>query len=267
MSGAAVVCVGLAAAAMGLWMPPPPAQLLSRRRVTLEAAGPRGIGHRRHGTLAIGAWAQRRAGLVGSPTSGLGLGLLTTRARDTWRARSAAARRRGQVIELCTAISADLRAGAVPVDALQAAADSLPGLCDEVGRVAVLGGDTVAALRAAAVRPGAEGLRRLAAAWAVTELTGSGLADSCARVAAWLRDEESLRREVSAQLAGARASARLLSVLPLFGLALGSGIGGEPVGFLLGTPYGLACLVAGTALVLTGLWWTERLAHSVETQI
>lgn len=192
---------------------------------------------------------------------------LISRAARTWDARRAAARRRGQVVELCTAVGADLRAGALPVAALQAAALTLPGLCDDVGRVAAMGGDAVRALRAAATRPGAAGLRRLAAVWAVTELTGSGLADGCERVAAWMREEESLRREVSAQLAGARASARLLTALPLFGLALGAGIGGDPVAFLLGTPYGLACLVGGTALVVGGLCWTEWLARSVETQL
>jgi len=177
------------------------------------------------------------------------------------------ARRRAEVVELCVALGAELRAGAMPVDALATATESLPGLCDEAARVAVLGGNTVEALRVAAGRPGAYGLGRLAAAWAVTELTGSGLAEGCERAAAWLRDEEALRREVAAELAGARSSARLLTVLPLFGLALGTGIGGDPVSFLLGTPYGLACLVGGTALVLTGLWWTERLARSVEAHI
>ena len=42
---------------------------------------------------------------------------------------------------------------------------------------------------------------------------GAGLADGCERIADWLRDDEALRREVAAQLAGARASARLLAGL------------------------------------------------------
>jgi len=267
MSLAAVISVAMAAAATAAWVSAPPARLLSRRRPWSPATGPIGHGHRGDGgRLAAADRRQRPVHFRRSAASWLGR-RVADRALEMWRARSAAARRRRQVVELCTAISADLHAGAVPVDALQAASSSLPGLCDEAGRVAVLGGDPVVALRAAADQPGAEGLRHLSAAWAVTELTGSGLADGCTRVAAWLRDEESLRREVAAQLAGARASARLLSILPLFGLALGSGIGGEPVAFLLGTPYGLACLLVGATLVGTGLWWTERLARSVEGRI
>jgi tight adherence protein B len=41
---------------------------------------------------------------------------------------------------------------------------------------------------------------------------------------------------------------------------MGSGAGSDPWGFLLGTPVGGGCLVAGLALLGLGLWWIERLA-------
>jgi hypothetical protein len=36
---------------------------------------------------------------------------------------------------------------------------------------------------------------------------------------------------------------------------------------LLGTPYGVACLVVGAGLAALGLWWTERLARDVEDRV
>ena len=44
---------------------------------------------------------------------------------------------------------------------------------------------------------------------------------------------------------------------------MGSGAGGDPWGFLLGHPVGLACLGAGLGLGFLGLWWIEALAHDV----
>jgi tight adherence protein B len=184
-----------------------------------------------------------------------------------FRHRRATLVRRAATIELCAALAAELRAGAVPVDALIHAIGSVPGLCDAVARTARLGGEVGPALVAASVRPGAAGLARLAAVWSVTQYSGAGLVDGVERIAEWLRDDEAMVREVGAQLAGARATARLLAVLPVVGLALGSGIGAEPLGVLLHTPWGLACLALGSALVGLGLWWTERLARSVEDRI
>lgn len=184
-----------------------------------------------------------------------------------WRHRRRAVARRAATVELCTALAAELRAGAMPGDAIQRAATAVPGVCDEVARVARLGGDVGAALVAASVRSGCGGLARVAAVWSVSQHAGAGLADGCERIADWLRDDEALRREVAAQLAGARASARLLAVLPVLGILLGSSMGADPLQVLLQTPHGLACLAAGTALASIGLWWTERLARGVEERV
>lgn len=252
MSTADLACVLLAALAVALWVPPSPRRALARRDVGRSPPA------RLHPTVDP---VRRVPGAVAS------VHRARNRLRAAWQSRGQAARRRASTVELCTAFGAELRAGAMPADAVARAVASLPGLCDEVGRVAALGGDVAPALRAAAARPGTEGLAHLAAAWSVAELTGAGLARGCDRVVASLRDEQALRREVTAQLAGARATARLLGVLPLFGLVLGAGIGGRPWEFLLGTPYGLGCLAVGLTLVAVGLWWTERLVRSVEAQI
>jgi tight adherence protein B len=68
---------------------------------------------------------------------------------------------------------------------------------------------------------------------------------------------------VRAELASAHATARLVAVLPLATLGLSTGTGGDPWGFLLGHPAGLACLATGTGLVLGGLAWIDRIADAV----
>ena len=69
------------------------------------------------------------------------------------------------------------------------------------------------------------------------------------------------RRAVEAELAGPRATAGLLAVLPLGGLLLAAGLGADPVHQLLHTPLGAACAVLGVGLDLLGLAWTARLVR------
>ncbi|WP_395110250.1 type II secretion system F family protein [Actinomadura sp. SCN-SB] len=115
-----------------------------------------------------------------------------------------------------------------------------------------------------AQQPGAEGLRLLAACWRIAAEQGGTLAAVLDDLATALRDEEANRQEIATQLAGPRATARLLSVLPLLGLAMAAVLDADPMAFLLGTLPGAGCLVLGVGLNLTGLWWTHRLARSAE---
>ncbi len=185
-----------------------------------------------------------------------------TRAKDLWVGRRGAERRRAAVREACDVVVAELRAGHSPGHALEAAGAVLPELM-QVATTGRMGGDVPAALRAVQ-RSGEESLGRLAVAWSVAATSGAGLAGVLDRIAGGLREEEALRNEVAAQLAAPRASARVLAVLPLLGLALGTGVGADPVGFLLGSPYGWLCLVAAAVLTAAGLAWVERLARAAE---
>lgn len=197
------------------------------------------------------------------------VGVVVLLRRRRWRAVRAEAQRRAAVMELCSALVAELRAGRPPQAALPLAAAEV-GLGEALApALAALrtGADVAAALRAGADQSGAEGLRRLAACWHVAADTGAGLAVSVERVAVGLRTEEAVRREITAQLAGPRSSARLLAGLPVLALLLGAGLGSRPLEVLLGTPWGFAALVAGLLLSGLGLLWTDWLARAAEARV
>jgi len=188
----------------------------------------------------------------------LAIGSLVRRRR---RAR-AADQRADEVLEVCEALASDLAAGQPPVSCLSRTAAEWP----ELGPVAVaaeMGADVPAALRLLAAQPGAGQLRNLAASWQVAHETGSGLAAAISRAAESIRAERRTARLVAAELASARATSRMLAVLPFGVLLLGTGVGGDPVGLLLTTPFGLGCLAVGLGLSVAGLGWLEHIADRV----
>lgn len=172
--------------------------------------------------------------------------------------------------ELCAGIAAELRAGRPAAGALDRAvaelAEPARAVLAPLADVARVGGDVETGLVALGERPGFAGLTGLAACWRVGAETGIGFAAVLDRLAETLRADLAHRAEVTAQLAGARSSARLLAALPLIGLALAAGLGTNPLAFLFTTPYGLACLVIGLALDALGLLWTHHLATEAENR-
>ena len=166
------------------------------------------------------------------------------------------------VLSACELLAAELAAGRAPPAALDRAADDWPRL-RAVADTAAFGGDVAAALGAVSSEPGAAGLRLVGAAWAVTQHSGRGLAETLGHVAETIRADQRAARVIAGELASARATARLVAVLPLAALLMAAGGGGDPVGFLLGGPAGLVCLAGGLALGLGGVWWIESIADSV----
>ena len=232
-----------------------------RSRLRRAAVRPRAVAR---GKLVMAALVGIATFAISPPTALLGLvgtaGAIGLRAlRRRHRERAAAAARRERVIEACAVLASDLRAGRVPADALAGAGAVCPEL-DPAVAAGRLGDDVAAALDEVSVAPGASGLRAVAAGWRVAEQSGAALAGVTERIAAALRADEQVRRQVTAGLAGTRATGRLLAGLPVLGLALGQAVGAHPVGFLAGTPIGWVCLAAGLVLAAAGLAWIERLA-------
>jgi tight adherence protein B len=87
------------------------------------------------------------------------------------------------------------------------------------------------------------------------------LADVVATVESDLVSCGAQRADLRATAAGHRATVALLAGLPILGLAMGSGIGAEPVRILTSTTIGHVLLVAGVALELLGLGWSSRLTR------
>ncbi len=178
------------------------------------------------------------------------------------RAALAAQRRGERVLGVCEAIASDLTAGQPPSAALERAAREW----DELAPVAAagrMGADVPGALRDLASRPGAGQLRRVAATWQVAHDTGAGLAAAMRAAGDAIRAERRTTRLVATELAAAHATARMLAVLPVGVLLLGAGVGGDPVGFLLGSTPGLVVLAAGLGLSFAGLSWLDRIAGRV----
>lgn len=101
-------------------------------------------------------------------------------------------------------------------------------------------------------------------AWQVATISGLPLADVLNRVANDLDERMRQHAAVRVALAGARASAVMLTALPLLGLLLGGSIGAHPVALLLGSSPGHALLLGGICLDVAGASWTGWLLRRAE---
>ena len=190
--------------------------------------------------------------------------------RSAWQAIDArisghggARRNRARVREAIAAVAAELRAGQPVRQALERGC--APADVARRARGALeWGGDIPDALRADAASPGCELLGSVAACWSVAEGRGAGLASALERLVDADRAADEVRAQLDAHLAAPRATARMLATLPLLGLVMGMAFGGDPLGWLLGSLPGRACLLAGLALIGLGLFWTSRIVARVE---
>jgi tight adherence protein B len=66
---------------------------------------------------------------------------------------------------------------------------------------------------------------------------------------------------VNARMAGPRASATVLALLPVLGVVLGEAMGAHPIQVLADTPLGQALLIVGTTLICAGIQWSAYLTQ------
>ncbi|MRJ75361.1 type II secretion system protein [Aeromicrobium sp. SMF47] len=250
-------------AAMLLWRPP--GRWLLRHRL-----GRRAVEVSRHRVAAAGVAVVvlSLAGQVRGPRLVLagtvvGIGVFAVRLLGASRRHELVRRRRAEVAEVLGLLAAELRAGLLPVRTLSGLAADFDFLAP-AARAADLGADVPAALREASAATGREALLEVAAAWHVAERSGAPLAMVLGRLEDAVRDRREVEREVQAGAGPARATGRLMAVLPVVGLGLGSGMGGDPVAVLTTTWVGVGCLAAGCALACLGVAWVERIASAAE---
>ncbi|WP_131749151.1 type II secretion system F family protein [Frankia sp. Cppng1_Ct_nod] len=237
----------------GSWMPP---TLLAIATVVIGA----GLGPVAAYTGIVGFWATRRALHRTS----------VRRRRNTQRAHAE---------EVLSALATELEAGLSPTEALRSAVHDV---ADATGQTRVRqtgrrndtpidepltldaelahGADPAVVL----ARFETPTLRQLAAAWRVSQNAGIPLAPLANRLAIVVRAEREQDGEITAALAGPRASGRLVASLPVVGIALGALLGASPLEILLGTPAGTACLAVGVTLDLAGLAWINRLTDAAQ---
>jgi tight adherence protein B len=204
------------------------------------------------------------------------VGLVVWRVASTEGASRRADRETIALSEAFACLADELRAGQRPAVALAAAADaagptSIAAVFGGAAAAAALGGDVAAAIgeQASAFEHGAAagaGIDGLTAAWAVSERSGAPLATVVERLTDDLRSRHQQRRQVLAQLAGPRATAVLLAVLPALGVLLAAGTGGRPLEILLGTPIGQVALLLGVSLDAIGSLWCMRILGSASAE-
>jgi tight adherence protein B len=219
--------------------------------------------------------ADLRAGLAGPPAdvwpvdahlTGASIDATAATGRDVYVAgalagATAAARRDARVVgplpDAMAATGHDARvAEPSPNDAW--AAGTLGDTTAATGQPA---GARPAATGAAAGRPRDARLAELTAAvWRLAERTGAPAADLIDRIEADARSADRSRAGAAAEAAGAQATALMMAMLPVGGIALGYGIGFDPLPVLLHTPLGAACAVGAVLLQCAGLLWSDRLA-------
>lgn len=153
-----------------------------------------------------------------------------------------------------------LKAGLTPRAVMATMSRSNPGL-RPISRAIDLGEDPGVAIAGhpEGLPPtAAEVFAGMAAVWTVSERSGAPAADMILRYASAQRDALDADRERAIAMAGPRATVRVLSWLPLIGVALGLLIGVKPVELISGVP-GQLSLGSGAVLYLLGRLWMRAM--------
>jgi tight adherence protein B len=278
-----VMCLGLSAVAAWLAVPRPAARRLGSRLspvITADAldTAARAERHRRRRrsgsylaimiilpVLIIGAGyvAEARGAVLACAV--MLVGGTAVRLTMQYRRRRSALRARAAVAHACAVLASYLRVGQVPSAALAIAAADCAVL-REGHHARTLGGEVGQVWRQQARRPGHSGLLELARAWQVSTETGAPMSSTLDQVAASLAADQALTRVVNSELSAARATGKVMAVLPGCGIGVGYLLGGDPARWLLAGPAGWACLLAGVVLACAGVLWIEALARHASAE-
>ncbi|SFJ77233.1 tight adherence protein B [Cellulomonas sp. KH9] len=149
-------------------------------------------------------------------------------------------------------MAAQLRAGAPPGAAwAHALGSAVDGQVPDVDVLTAWTGARGQRSRAHAVVAGAR----------VASETGAPLAEVLADLADAVAADAELAGDLEAALAGPRATARVLTLLPVVGLVVGTAMGAQPWRVLLDGGTGSALAVTGVLLVVAGRAWVAALVR------
>ncbi|MCS5478309.1 type II secretion system F family protein [Corynebacterium sp. YIM 101645] len=236
---------------------PAPATRLSarlRNRTRLRSLLPLALGACATILLLPGSFSVAAAVVLIAGTSG-------------WTVHDMRTRRRAHHRETVTAgflghLAGELRAGGAVSTAVEHSTANLPedtppelrGILQQVCAHLRRGVPGAHVLTDNATTPELAGLGTL---WSLAERYGLPLAPLVEQ--AQLRIDTRLRHRTAtaATLQGPQATAVILSLLPLAGIAMGTAMGADPLGLLLGGGLGGLLLVAGTGLAATGFVWSR----------
>jgi tight adherence protein B len=172
-------------------------------------------------------------------------------------------------------LARELRAGADPSVAAQNAGSAARGdgvvvlralaeLTRSDDRSARVPGAQTGGMRgalAANVPPVMQVSARLRSGWLLTRRYGVAFTPLIDALAADLAQQIAADSERSGEVAGPRMSGYVMALLPVLGLALGAGMGADPVRVLLTSALGNILMVAGISLTCAGLLWSDRIVR------
>lgn len=197
---------------------------------------------------------------LGTTLVGPCIGLWTLRDRGERRVEAA-------LPTVLETVAGSMRSGSSMLQALGAAGDVMPGVLGvELAAVVACterGSPLAAELDRWVERRPIPGLRLTVAALALGAHTGGPQARALDAVATTLRDREAVRREVTALASQARASALVMTVIPVGFAALASLLDPRVAHVLTATPIGLACLGAGLVLDAAAGVWMARITGAL----
>lgn len=161
-------------------------------------------------------------------------------------------------------LAGELSVGAHPVHALNAASIEATGTVGialrTVAARARLGADVGAGFMAMAQLSTVPIYwERLAICWQLAIDHGLALSTLIGTAYRDIVQRQRFTDQVEAGLAGARATAGILALLPILGIALGELMGAKPIAFLIGGGTGSGFLFVGVLLLSAGLIWADRI--------
>jgi len=183
--------------------------------------------------------------------------LLAAACRREWRSRRVATAQllaAEGIAEALRVMVAELRCGAHPVTAAESAViDAAPEAAEAMRLIAAaarLDGD---------LGSGDGVLGQLARAWSLVRRHGLPMAEILDAVRRDVVAGVRFARQSHARMAGPRASAVILALLPALGVVLGEAMGAGPLHVLFSTSAGQVLLVSGCGLIWAGMAWSAKL--------